>query len=107
MANINGWGRGTWDEGAWGEALPVTLTGLAATSALGTLTFDAEANVTVASQLGTTALGSISLVTNNAISVSGLSATSALGSLYSRCRSQCNTSRTSRNICFRHSHHYF
>jgi hypothetical protein len=79
MANINGWGRGTWDEGAWGEALPVTLTGLAATSALGTLTFDAEANVTVASQLGTTALGSISLVTNNAISVSGLSATSALG----------------------------
>jgi hypothetical protein len=69
MANINGWGRGTWDEGAWGEALPVTLTGLAATSALGTLTLDAEANVTVASQLGTSALGTISTtVTNNAIS---------------------------------------
>jgi hypothetical protein len=49
MANINGWGRGTWDEGAWGEALPVTLTGLAATSALGSLAVDAEANVTLTS----------------------------------------------------------
>ena len=33
MANITGWGRGTWGEGAWGEPVPVTLTGLAATSA--------------------------------------------------------------------------
>jgi hypothetical protein len=47
MANITGWGRGTWDEGAFGEPIPVTLTGLAATSAVGTLTFDAEANVAV------------------------------------------------------------
>jgi hypothetical protein len=37
MANITGWGRGTWDEGAFGEPIPVTLTGLAATSALGPL----------------------------------------------------------------------
>ena len=48
MANINGWGRGTWDEGAWGEALSVTLTAPSAgTSALGTATTDAEANVTL------------------------------------------------------------
>jgi hypothetical protein len=47
MAIISGWGRGTWDEGAFGEPIPVTLTGLAATSAVGTLTFDAEANVTL------------------------------------------------------------
>jgi hypothetical protein len=52
MANITGWGRGTWDEGAFGEPIPVTLTGLAATSALGTLTVDAEANVTLTSLVG-------------------------------------------------------
>ena len=26
MANVTGWGRGTWSEGSWGEALPVTST---------------------------------------------------------------------------------
>jgi len=31
MANITGWGRGTWSEGAWNEALPVEPTGLSAT----------------------------------------------------------------------------
>jgi hypothetical protein len=81
MANITGWGRGTWDEGAFGEPIPVTLTGLAATSAVGTLTFDAEANVTPASQVGTSALGTATTVSNNNISVTGLSATSAVGSL--------------------------
>jgi hypothetical protein len=25
MANITGWGRGTWSEGAWGEAVPVRV----------------------------------------------------------------------------------
>ena len=25
MANINGWGRGTWSEGAWNEAVPVRV----------------------------------------------------------------------------------
>ena len=43
MANITGWGRGTWGEGAWGEPVPVTLTGLAATSALGTVSVVAKA----------------------------------------------------------------
>jgi hypothetical protein len=81
MANITGWGRGTWDEGAFGEPIPVTLTGLAATSALGSLAVDAEANVTPASQVGTSALGTATTVSNNNISVTGLSATSAVGSL--------------------------
>ena len=54
MANITGWGRGTWGSDTWGEPNPVTLTGLAATSALGTATVDAEANITPASLVGTT-----------------------------------------------------
>ena len=48
MAIINGWGRGTWDEGAWGTALPINLSSVGAiTSGLGTVTVDAEANVTL------------------------------------------------------------
>ena len=55
MANINGWGRGTWGQLTWGEPLPLTLTAPGAgTSALGTVSVDAEANVTPASQVGTT-----------------------------------------------------
>ena len=45
MAIINGWGRGTWNEGAWGEPLPINLSSVGAiTSALGSVTVDAEAN---------------------------------------------------------------
>ena len=57
MANITGWGRGTWGEGTWGEPIPVSLSGLAATSALGTISVVAKANVTPSSQVGTTAVG--------------------------------------------------
>jgi len=55
MANINGWGRGTWGQLTFGEPLPVTISAIsAATSALGTVAVDAEANVVPASLLGTT-----------------------------------------------------
>ena len=46
MAIINGWGRGTWNEGAWGTALPVELTTVGAiTAGLGSVTVTAAANV--------------------------------------------------------------
>ena len=35
MAIINGWGRGTWGQGSWSNPLPVEVTGVAGTSALG------------------------------------------------------------------------
>ena len=44
MANINGWGRGTWGQLGWGTALPVEVTGVAITSALGSVTTSAAAN---------------------------------------------------------------
>ena len=37
MAQVTGWGRGTWGAGAWNEEAPVAPTGLAATSGLGTV----------------------------------------------------------------------
>ena len=102
MAIINGWGRGTWNEGAWGTALPLTLTApSAATSALGTVSVVAKANVSpsglsvtstnggvavdaggvvgVNGFAGVSALGTATTVSENSISVSGLAGTSALG----------------------------
>ena len=37
MAQITGWGRLTWGEGPWNKAVPVELTGVAATGAVGTV----------------------------------------------------------------------
>jgi len=61
MANITGWGRGTWGEGPWSEPIPVTLTGVAATSALGTVSVVAKANITPSSRVGTGSVGSPSI----------------------------------------------
>ena len=47
MAIVNGWGRGTWGEGAWNEEIPVTVTGVAGTGSVGTVTVTADANVSV------------------------------------------------------------
>ena len=60
MAIVNGWGRGTWGEGAWGSPISVTLTApSAASSALGSLSIDGEANVTPAGQAGTSAVAGV------------------------------------------------
>ena len=103
MAIINGWGRGTWNEGALGTALPLTLTApSAATSALGTVSVVAKANVSpsglsitatnggvavdapgvvgINGLAATGGLGTATTVSENSISVSGLAGTSALGS---------------------------
>jgi hypothetical protein len=37
MASITGWGRGTWDEGAWNSPLSVALTGVSASTAAGSV----------------------------------------------------------------------
>ena len=37
MSSVTGWGRGTWGEGAWSEEAPVVVTGVSATSAVGTV----------------------------------------------------------------------
>lgn len=104
MANINGWGRGTWGQLTWGEPLPVTLTApSAATSALGTISVVAKANITPTGQSATggisgvgvngdavavcpTAvgtLGSVSVLVDGEANVypSGQAGTSALGTI--------------------------
>ena len=94
MANINGWGRGTWGQLTFGEPLPVPVTGLVGTSALdngtavqaaavtgvsavastlsvGDETVTGTANVPVTLATATATLGTQSLSTNNILSVTG------------------------------------
>ena len=80
MANITGWGRGTWGQLTWGEPLPVILTApSAATSALGTVSVVAKANVT---PTGQSATGGVSGVGVNAQAVAVCpSAVGTLGSV--------------------------
>jgi hypothetical protein len=104
MANINGWGRGTWGQLTFGEPLPVAVTGVVGTTALddgtavqaaavtgvsavasastlGDESVSAAANVAVTGNVGTSALGTESLITNNNLDVTGFAGTSALGSV--------------------------
>ena len=38
MASIQGWGRETWNSGAWSQQAPVSVTGIGLTSSAGTET---------------------------------------------------------------------
>ena len=101
MASIQGWGRETWNSGAWSEQAPVSVTGNGLTSSLGTETVTTDQNISVTgigltSTAGTAvgtgiaevsptgialtaSLGEESLSTDQNISVTGLGTTSAIG----------------------------
>jgi len=84
MAYLNGWGRGTWGQLTWGQdSVPITLTGLAATSALGAPGVNGKAVASVASLNST--LGSVAVTINADANAtpSGLATTSALGTIAS------------------------
>ena len=84
MAFLNGWGRGTWGQLGWGEgSVPVTLTGLAATSALGAPGVNGKAVASVASLNATLGAVSVTINADANATPSGLSSTSALGTIAS------------------------
>lgn len=81
MADITGWGRGTWSSGAWGSAIPVELTGVSATTSVGSVTVDAAANVPTTGIAATTGVGSVTVSADANTSVTGQAGTSAVGSV--------------------------
>ena len=81
MAIINGWGRGTWDEGAWGTALPVTLTGVSATAAIGGVGVNGNAVATVGGITATLGDVTVIAIADANVDVTGQEATSALGTI--------------------------
>jgi len=81
MASITGWGRGAWDEGAWGQPIPVILTGLDATSSLGTVSNQTNNNLSVSLGSSTGELGSVDSRIVFSITITGESATGQVGSV--------------------------
>ena len=81
MADITGWGRGTWSQGAWDEPIPVVLTGESATGAVGTVTATGEANVPTTGLQATTGVGSVTVSADANVGVTGLFATGAVDSV--------------------------
>lgn len=81
MANITGWGRSTWGSNSWGQASPVVLSGLSATSALGTATTVSENNVPVTLGGSTGSVGSPNIKIIFSFNITGQSATGSVGSV--------------------------
>jgi len=80
MANITGWGRGTWTQGAWNNPIPVAVTQSAATSALGSVVVVPSREVPVTQSALTSALGTTSFVGSVSVAVTQGAMTSAVGS---------------------------
>jgi len=78
MSAITGWNRGTWNEGAWNTALPVTVTGVSAASAIGSAVFPITVEITGVS--AASAIGSATITIPVTLTLSGVSATSVIGS---------------------------
>ena len=77
MTNVTGWGRGTWNQGLWDSPLPVEVTGVAATTAVGTLSQASEYPVSGVN--ATTTLGNESITASALVIETGLAGTTALG----------------------------
>mgnify|MGYP003112538200 CR=1 FL=1 len=76
---FGGWGRGTWGSGTWGQELPVTVTGNALTSSVGSVNVAIVVNVT--GNATTASVGSVTAAGGSAFTVTGNVATSAVGSV--------------------------
>ena len=96
MASIQGWGRETWNSGAWNQQAPVSVTGNGLTSSLGTETVATDQNISVtgigltSTAVGiaevnlsgtslTFSIGTETVATDQNISVTGNALTSSVG----------------------------
>ena len=79
MASIQGWGRETWNSGAWSEQAPVSVTGNGLTSSLGTETVTTDQNISVTG-IGLTSTAGTAVGTGIAqVNPSGIALTASLG----------------------------
>ena len=76
-ANLGGWGRVTWNSGAWDTPATVEVTGVSSSTAVGSIQVDIT--VEVAGVSAATAVGSIQA--DITIEVTGLQASTALGTV--------------------------
>mgnify|MGYP001451441563 FL=1 len=66
MATVQGWGRRTWNSGAWNTFAPVAATGNGLTSSLGSSTLTGDCNITLTG-IGTTSTTGTAVATGVAV----------------------------------------
>lgn len=78
--STTGWGHGGWGRGVWGTGTSesVTLTGISATGAVGSLL---TSNASFAVLTGVSATGALGTLTENILSFTGVVATGAVGTI--------------------------
>jgi len=79
MASIQGWGRETWNSGAWSEQAPVSVTGNGLTSSLGTETVTTDQNISVTGIGLTSTAGTLTATGIAEVNPTGIALTSSLG----------------------------
>ena len=79
MASIQGWGRETWNSGAWNQQAPVSVTGNGLTSSLGTETVATDQIISVTGIGLTSTAGTLTAVGIAQVNPSGTSLTFTIG----------------------------
>ena len=79
MASIQGWGRETWNSGAWNQQAPVSVTGNGLTSSLGTETVATDQIISVTGIGLTSTAGTLTAVGIDQVNPSGTSLTFTIG----------------------------
>ena len=79
MASLQGWGRQTWNSGAWNTFAPVDATGTGLTSSLGSLTLTGDCNITLTGVSTTSTTGTGVATGGQSLTATGQQITSALG----------------------------
>ena len=79
MATVQGWGRQTWNSGAWNTFAPVAATGNGLTSSLGSLTLTGDCNITLTGVSTTSTTGTGVATGGQSLTATGIQITSALG----------------------------
>tara|TARA_R110000787_G_scaffold11656_2_gene38275 strand:+ start:3612 stop:3929 length:318 start_codon:yes stop_codon:yes gene_type:complete len=80
--NLNGWGRGTWSQLGWGVGpIPVTVTGVAGTTALGSVTATGDAIIAPSGLSATVTAGTVTIATGTGttVAVTGVAGTGEIG----------------------------
>ena len=79
MSSLAGWGRSTWGSGTWGIKVPVFVTGVEGTTALGSEEVTGVATVSVTGVEATGGLGTAPVVFGTTVIPTGVNATGVIG----------------------------
>jgi len=75
MSSLTGWGRETWNSGAWNSPAPAVVTGIAGTGGIGSVTINTGISFSVTGIAGTGQVGAAIIGLPIVFSVTGVSAT--------------------------------